>query len=82
MMGQRLPPRKTCGGLLLLPELRLRADLIGVVSVFADDAGRLLASTARGDARDVRLRVAASGVRFVPAVDSAGDPDQAVPARR
>ncbi|HEX4943634.1 MAG TPA: acyclic terpene utilization AtuA family protein, partial [Usitatibacteraceae bacterium] len=42
-----------------LPELRLRVDLIGVVSVFADDAGRLLESTPWGDARDVRLRVAA-----------------------
>ena len=42
-----------------LPELKLRIDLIGVVSVLADDAGRLLASTLPGDARDVRLRVAA-----------------------
>ena len=30
-----------------LPDLRLRVDLIGVVSVFADDAGRLLAAHAR-----------------------------------
>ncbi|MEP7057340.1 MAG: acyclic terpene utilization AtuA family protein [Caldimonas sp.] len=36
----------------------LRTDLIGVVSAFADDAGRRLAETAPGDARDVRLRVA------------------------
>ncbi len=42
-----------------LPELELRVDLIGVTSLFADDAGRLLASKAPGDARDVRLRVAA-----------------------
>ena len=42
-----------------LPDLKLRADLIGVVSVFADDAGRLLAATPAGDARDVRLRVSA-----------------------
>jgi hypothetical protein len=37
---------------------RLRVDLIGVTSVLADDAGRALAQTVRGDARDVRLRVA------------------------
>jgi hypothetical protein len=42
-----------------LPELALRVDLIGVASLFADDAGRLLAATAPGEARDVRLRVAA-----------------------
>ena len=36
----------------------LRIDLIGVTSVFADDAGRALAALAPGDARDVRLRVA------------------------
>ena len=36
----------------------LRADLIGVTSVFADDAGRWLDATAPGDGRDVRLRVA------------------------
>jgi len=36
----------------------LRADLIGVTSVFGDDAGRWLAGTPAGDARDVRLRVA------------------------
>lgn len=47
-----------------LPELALRIDLIGVASLFADDAGRLLAATAPGEARDVRLRVAArSGSR-------------------
>ena len=36
----------------------LRADLIGVASVFGDDAGRWLDRQAQGDARDVRLRVA------------------------
>ncbi|HJV68093.1 acyclic terpene utilization AtuA family protein [Ideonella sp.] len=36
----------------------LRVDLIGVASVFADDAGRWLATQPEGDARDVRLRVA------------------------
>jgi hypothetical protein len=39
---------------------RLRCDLIGVLSVFADDAGRALAAAPHGDARDVRLRVAAA----------------------
>ena len=42
-----------------LPELKLRIDLIGVTSLFADDAGRLLATKVPSDARDVRLRVAA-----------------------
>jgi acyclic terpene utilization AtuA family protein len=36
----------------------LRVDLIGVASVFADDAGRWLQAQPAGDARDVRLRVA------------------------
>lgn len=36
----------------------LRADLIGVTSVFGDDAGETLAATPDGGARDVRLRVA------------------------
>ena len=36
----------------------LRVDLIGVASVFGDDAGRWLAAQPDGDARDVRLRVA------------------------
>jgi hypothetical protein len=40
--------------------LALRADLIGALSVFADDAGTLLAQAPAGDARDVRMRVAAS----------------------
>lgn len=43
-----------------LPQLALRVDLIGVQSLFADDGGRLMAATAPGDARDVRLRVAAT----------------------
>ena len=36
----------------------LRVDLIGVTSLFADDAGEYLARQPTGDARDVRLRVA------------------------
>jgi hypothetical protein len=40
--------------------MALRIDLIGSVSVFADDAGALVAGTSAGDSRDVRLRVAAS----------------------
>lgn len=36
----------------------LRVDLIGVASVFGDDAGRWLAATAGGAPHDVRLRVA------------------------
>ncbi|MDR7376436.1 hypothetical protein J2X19_001094 [Rhodoferax ferrireducens] len=43
-----------------LPQLELRVDLIGVLSVLADDAGRLQAQTPAGEAKDVRLRVAAS----------------------
>ena len=41
-----------------LPGLPLRIDLIGVVSLFADDAGRFLSRSREGDGRDVRLRVA------------------------
>lgn len=37
---------------------RLRFDLVGVASVFGDDAGTWLAQQPAGDARDVRLRVA------------------------
>lgn len=37
---------------------RMRFDLIGIVSVLADDAGRMLAATAQERATDVRLRVA------------------------
>src|SRR5207245_2466132 len=36
----------------------LRADLIGVSSLFGDDAGRWLDALPAGSARDVRLRVA------------------------
>jgi hypothetical protein len=36
----------------------IRIDLIGVASVFADDAGRWLDALPAGDARDVRLRAA------------------------
>ena len=39
---------------------RLRVDLIGVTSVFGDDAGQRLAATHDGNAGDVRLRVAMS----------------------
>jgi Acyclic terpene utilisation family protein AtuA len=39
--------------------LDVRFDLIGVLSVFADDGGRLLATRPPGAARDVRLRAAA-----------------------
>ncbi len=42
-----------------LSHLKLRVDLIGVASLFADDAGRQLGALPVGDARDVRLRVAA-----------------------
>jgi hypothetical protein len=41
-------------------ELPLRFDLLGVLSVFGDDAGRALRRRPPGDARDVRLRVAAA----------------------
>jgi hypothetical protein len=40
--------------------IAVRCDLIGVLSVFGDDAGRALARHRPGDARDVRLRVAAA----------------------
>jgi hypothetical protein len=43
-----------------LDQLRVRADLIGVASVFADDAGRWWDQHAAPDAEDVRLRIAAS----------------------
>lgn len=43
-----------------LPQLALRVDLIGAVSLFGDDGGRLLQASPAGDARDVRLRVAAA----------------------
>jgi hypothetical protein len=40
--------------------LDMRFDLIGVLSVFGDDAGRASDELPPGDARDVRLRVAAA----------------------
>lgn len=40
--------------------LKLRADLIGAVSVFGDDAGRMLVATPPGHGQDIRLRVAAT----------------------
>ncbi|MBB1603496.1 acyclic terpene utilization AtuA family protein [Variovorax sp. UMC13] len=43
-----------------LQGLTLRVDLIGAISILADDAGRALAATPDGGARDVRLRVAAT----------------------
>jgi len=41
-----------------LEGLALRIDLIGAVSVFADDGGRLRKATASGAGTDIRLRVA------------------------
>jgi hypothetical protein len=38
----------------------IRVDLIGCMSVFADDDGLLLRELPPGDARDVRLRIAGS----------------------
>lgn len=43
-----------------LGHLRVRADLIGVTSVFADDAGRWWDGHAAPAAEDVRLRIAAA----------------------
>ncbi len=43
-----------------LPGLALRVDIVGAISILADDAGRALAATPDGGARDVRLRVAAT----------------------
>jgi hypothetical protein len=40
--------------------LELRVDLIGVVSILADDSGRMLAGAPSGQATDVRLRIAAA----------------------
>lgn len=42
-----------------LAGLALRVDLIGALSILADDGGRALAAAPAGEARDVRLRVAA-----------------------
>lgn len=43
-----------------LPRLRLRFDLIGAVSVLADDGGRLLEATPPAGRTDIRLRIAAA----------------------
>jgi hypothetical protein len=43
-----------------LAGVALRVDLIGALSLFADDAGRLLGRWPMEEARDVRLRVAAA----------------------
>ena len=40
--------------------LKLRIDLVGSLSVFGDDAGRMAASHHASEARDIRLRVAAA----------------------
>jgi hypothetical protein len=40
------------------PALRLRADLIGAISILADDAGEMRRALPEGHARDVRLRIA------------------------
>jgi hypothetical protein len=40
------------------PAAPIRADLIGVSSIFGDDGGAWMAGVAPGDARDVRLRLA------------------------
>ena len=40
------------------PDIELRFDLIGVLSIHGDDADRMLNQRAPGDARDVRLRAA------------------------
>ena len=61
--GVRAEARARMAGEILrkrLSQLHLRIDLIGVVSVFADDDGRLLSTLADAGARDVRLRVAAN----------------------
>lgn len=39
--------------------LELRVDLIGAVSILADDKGRMLGGISPGNARDIRVRVAA-----------------------
>jgi len=41
-------------------KLKMRVDLIGAMSILADDAGELLAGTAPGGGRDIRLRVSAA----------------------
>lgn len=39
-------------------DMKLRTDLIGVCSIFGDDAGNMLGHIPRGQATDVRMRVA------------------------
>jgi hypothetical protein len=60
--GARAEARARLAADVLRERLRevgpLRADLIGVASIFGDDAGRWLDATPAGDAHDVRLRVA------------------------
>jgi hypothetical protein len=46
-----------------LGDLRVRCDLIGVTSVFADDDGRFASDEGLSDAKDVRLRVAGASAR-------------------
>ena len=40
------------------PQIKLRFDLIGLLSIHADDGGRMLSDRPPGDSRDVRLRAA------------------------
>jgi hypothetical protein len=60
--GARAEARARLAADVLRQRLRdvgaLRADLIGVASVFGDDDGRWLEAAGEHDARDVRLRVA------------------------
>lgn len=60
--GARAEARARLAGEVLRERLAgvapLRLDLIGVASVFGDDAGRWLAAQPGGEARDVRLRAA------------------------
>ncbi|WP_295857126.1 acyclic terpene utilization AtuA family protein [uncultured Xylophilus sp.] len=61
--GPRAEARARLAGEVLakrLPALALRIDLIGAVSIFGDDAGRLRTATPDAGLRDVRLRVAAA----------------------
>ena len=60
--GARAESRARLAGEVLRERLkplgRLRVDLIGAASVLGDDGGRWLAAQPKGEARDVRLRVA------------------------
>jgi hypothetical protein len=40
------------------PLMKMRFDLIGIVSILGDDSGRMLGAAPAGNATDVRLRVA------------------------